>query len=1366
MTVCRMKPVSFLALLCGASLLCAVSTATAMEASMEAAAASLEEADLSNVIDEPNTTLESETTVEDEEEEEDYEDEEDYVGEEHSAVLEWLRNRANFAERHHFRHPYKNYKEENGDDYQFQNGFYFSEEKLRLATNDNDLPYLVASRDIPKGTLLVGVPSDSFVYEQPKPTYKLLHPCDVASVMLNVNTYRYPSNGEEHQPGGLPALEDFVRPFLDSIMSMGEEDDGEKDDEDRHLWSLGQLESLTEILGNELDPKANTLGLWGDANATSATNNGHARLCQHPSTNDKEKNKVVDHFLNADSPNAEHFLKMFRSTVTSVVTRSWNHRMVPIYHWIARSEDFNAEHSEHNLKKSSYRPDDYYGESEDSGDAPIVYEIHASRDIRKGEEIILPYHSVAQKFAIEGKIGRSKEKDAQEDTKYRFWTQTLHDQWGTDYLYASKMADPYNDYLMWDYYPKTQTIQWVRKAKDTLPVTPVAPKQTLRATQRNILQAQYLRLIGMEQQVKELLASDPENAGNQAIVEYHELWVESLGLLLANSRPNRNNNVEWSDAAKSLDKVCKVDEGGEGSCSAPTGASETVKAYDDLRERFNGDPVDYNRFRPSHDCSETFQQTIYDKAQTPYARLEWTRSYVGGGAITDHRGDPELENADEREQDTCLHLEDTLHSCLAFRPHVHEILIHYPASFLPKNGMKRVLYVGGGDLVLLHELLRYESIELVIGMDIDQMVLRDSFRHYGIQPKFEDDRVHWWFGDAAKSLTLLPPEEYFGTFDMVLIDLVVEIFDTLRVGDHSERLVDYMAKLLKPEGILVRQEDYPHHRVVDFAKYTVDLQFYGLPHICSQSFTMGSNAIDFANHERVDHELKDLVLYEPNVDSRDHSKLWGDYRNNLDPPKRVCEGETKKSVSSTTNVLPSKGLFVAIELENLTINLGDLDLVQATMTGVLQDLGFSDIFLHNISVGEPLTSSSILYVFEEGYLAIRSFPEINFASMDLQLWNENVSKQEIVTSTLVGAIGGDVKSDSTSTFFVTTGGMFGNNSSMENLPASIVPSTWCKGDDSDTEMDLTSTTRGEESLAGLGIVGEQMLTNLVDQEDYLALVLCPDESSPCQASQDIKFGRNARVFSFHACPSILENGDEKSLNKCQEEMRATITEALSQPYAKAKKIKAIVIDSEAPRELGQIASKLFVTDPSSYHWLTHDFVLLAPSAFDAATASSGYPSSWRYQLLERFRTDMIEFHPVYHATVSLRHPSSKWAMGILSAGNPQFYGRLMDSMDAIRENSEKKIEEVILVETKAGAVSHIPDYQPSKWATTSDYDTQPAEEQYKGQRAVGVQLLVQHEALPDVDDLEIGDKILFFDRDEDNWVAVSTYYFFIARVFE
>ena len=1362
----RKKAASLLALLYGMALIFAfaATTTTATEASV----ASEESPELDVDVD-VDVDVEVDTDAEAERE-----SQFNRVYDPHVAVLIWLRNRAIYAEERNFIHPWNDYIEDGRDDYQYQNGYYFAKHHIRVVSefSDNDTsitgephqqqqqqqqqqqPRIIATTDIFKGQLLVGVPSSSFVYEQEDPTYKMLHPCDVASKILNAKTYRFPEDGEEEK-GGLSSLDDFVRPFLDSMMTFYEDAEhivANADTNDRHLWSSEQLESLHRILGNELDPKANTLGLWGEdetnKTATTATTlpalDRFPILCRHPNPKDRDSNKIIDHFYNTSNPMAKEFQSLFRVIIATVVTRSWNHRMVPIYHWIPRSDDdSNLVHSERNLDKDACTEKYWEWESEESGDAPSYYQLHASRDIQKGETLVLPYHSVAQKFAIEGKVGRDKDT---EDTSYRFWTQTLHDQWGTDLMFMVDGANPYMDFLSWDYFPKTKTVEWVHKSADT---STTQQNQILRDTQRNVLHAQYLRLRDMDEEVKGLLVPDPSNAGNLAIVEYYELWVESLGVLLANSRPNRSST-------SSTDSSEKCEDEDKESCAASLANPTPAPTYDDLKERFNGDPIDYNRFVASHDCTNLFTQTTYEETNTPYAYLEWTRSYIGGGGIGDHLNDLDKEAADDREQDTCLHLASVLHSCLAFRPHVHETLIHYPASFLPKNGLKRVLYVGGGDLVLLHELLRYESVELIIGMEIDQTVLRHSFRHYGIQPKFEDERVHWWFGDAAKSLTLLPPEEYFGTFDMVLIDLVVEIFDGLRVGDHNERLVDYMAKLLKPEGILVRQEDWPLHNTIDFAKYTVDLNLFGMPHTCSQYFTMASNTVNFANHERVDHELEDLVWYEPNIDTHDHTAMWGDYRNNLDPPERICKATEQES----THVLPSNGVFVAIEAENVSMDLGELSSLQEVVSKTLVELGFSKITRLDNAVGEPSTYSSMLFVFEEGYLAIRSFPEQKYASMDLQLWNE-ISKQKIAVSTLVGAIGGNTTNDSTSTFLITTGGMFGI-SNIDDHSTPMVPSAWCK-EDSATEGDRSST--GVEDLSGLDIVMGEMLTNFVGKGDYIAMILCPNDSSRCQGPKATNFGPDAQIFGFNACPEI-ENGDESTLEECQQQMKQTITDALSHTHDTTKKIRAIVIDPETPRELGQIATKLFVNDPSSYEWLSHDYIVLAPSASDAATASSNYPLTWRYQLLERFRTDMVEFQPVYHATVSFRDlPSStsEWAIGVLSAGNPRFYGHLVDSLDAIRGNTETKFQEVILVETNTGAISHIPDYQPSKWATPSDYDIKPAEQQYSEQRPVGVQVLVQYEKVAEIpDDFEIGATILFFQEKDDYWTGVSN---FVTRLF-
>ena len=648
-------------------------------------------------------------------------------------------------------------------------------------------------------------------------------------------------------------------------------------------------------------------------------------------------------------------------------------------------------------------------------------------------------------------------------------------------------------------------------------------------------------------------------------------------------------------------------------------------------------------------------------------------------------------------------------------------------------------------------------------MELDQTVLRQSFRHYGIQPKFEDERVHWWFGDAAKSLTMLPPDEYFGTFDLVLIDLVCEIFDGLRVGDQNERLVDYMMKLLKPEGILVRQEDWPEHNVVDFAKYTVDLNVFGMPHTCSQFFTMGSNAVDFANRDRVDHELEGLVWYEPNIESNNHTLIWSNYRNNLDPPSRIClnnvEGEGRPVVGTETNKNqtkearvppPTVGIFAAIEAENASLD--DITLVQTTVKKVLEEIGFTDIALHKVSLGGS-TTNSFVFSFEEGYLAMRTFSEYKYCSMDLQLWN-TIANQKQAEAKLVEAVGGTIGADATSSFLVTTGGMFGIRNE-NKVTSEIVPSSWCQ----DNYSNIMAGAKAPVE-SGWDIVVKTMLTNFVSgSADSVVLVMCPNKqtsSSACKALDDIDYG-TAQIIPLYSCEGIEEGSDYSSLAECERQLVEKIRNAL---FTSTSSLQAIIIDDEVPRELGQIANAIFVGDRSSYQWLSHDFVVLVPSI--TTSIEGEYASSWKYQLLERFRTDMVEFNPVYHATVAfssgsdddLSSNSYTWNIGVLQAGNPRFYSQLIESLNEIREVPAPGFRKASLVETKTGVMSHIPDYQPSKWATPSDYDIGPATQQWFNQHPLGQQLIVQYEKLPTLpDDISVGTKVLI-EREKD-WCLVS-----------
>jgi hypothetical protein len=797
---------------------------------------------------------------EDEDANEDEDEDNEIIINPHLRVMMWLENRALYAENNFYMHPWDDHDEnvEDGKEYQYQNGYFFSHRNLKLDVSSNDsndgdrnghgTPRIVARQDIPEGTLLVSVPSNTFLYkdnDESKRSNQQLHPCDVAGKVVDVETYFYPrnTNNKQHQYP-IPGDENYVKPFMDSIFKLYEnsnddddddndadndaeennrkDGDGETTNEHQFLWSDKQIDILSKILGNELEPKSNTLGLFRRSKSNNNNNNKNNEtllLCENPTSSSdqqhQDKTKTTSnkkyHYSYNPTKHSIKKLNLFKCILNAVLTRGWNSRMVPIYHWLPRASDDQQQNTAANVHHSVIEIDEsalyeYVIEEREvnikreieslskNGKRyivpkidPVSYQLHSSRLIKKDEILILPYHSIAQQFILTGNVnGKStvpseaKSVGEKASDPIRFWTQTLHDQTGTDNKYDNNRLDPYDSFLSWDYYPvsgtdggdsdtKSSRIVWIDKySEKPMVLSSSKPdqnqEQILRDTQRNVLQSQYMRLRQMEDEIQQqlLLSKDDDDdaAGNLAIYEYYQLWTDSLGLVLAHSRPQRNGNGNGNGSSlpslasntttattttSTTTCINDDDNNDDETCSAAAAAAAVVMGYDDLKVRRNGDGINFNGVTLAHDCTNQFEQTLYEETNTPYAKLEWTRSYIGGGRLLINENDDAEDNDDntndEREQDTCLHLNGVLHSCLAFRPHVHETLIHYPASFLPKDSIKRVLFVGGGDLVILHEILRYPSIELVIGMELDQTVLRSSFRHYGIQPKFEDERV-------------------------------------------------------------------------------------------------------------------------------------------------------------------------------------------------------------------------------------------------------------------------------------------------------------------------------------------------------------------------------------------------------------------------------------------------------------------------------------------------------------------------------------------------------------------------------------------------------------------------------------------------
>ena len=189
--------------------------------------------------------------------------------------------------------------------------------------------------------------------------------------------------------------------------------------------------------------------------------------------------------------------------------------------------------------------------------------------------------------------------------------------------------------------------------------------------------------------------------------------------------------------------------------------------------------------------------------------------------------------------------------------------------------------------MLLHETLKYPSLEKVVGLELDQTVTRISFGYLGTQPHFDDPRVEWWFGgasffyhftlgncyhspifiytaifitflkniDAAKSLLMLP-KDYFGTFDLVLLDMSETVM-SMTVTEGLD-IFAALALLLQPKGIIVKNEMY-FRVLAELFPYAAQLVLPKIPVICSQAMAMASYENELLPNTPIWHPIEALL---------------------------------------------------------------------------------------------------------------------------------------------------------------------------------------------------------------------------------------------------------------------------------------------------------------------------------------------------------------------------------------------------------------------------------------------------------------------------------------------------------------------------
>lgn len=204
-----------------------------------------------------------------------------------------------------------------------------------------------------------------------------------------------------------------------------------------------------------------------------------------------------------------------------------------------------------------------------------------------------------------------------------------------------------------------------------------------------------------------------------------------------------------------------------------------------------------------------YQAPVISRIQSPYQRIVLTRQGTDVRLFLD--GDLQLSTLDEYRY--------------------HEALVHPAMSAngqlgQSQSGPRKVLVLGAGDGMALREVLKWQTVERVVLVDLDRAVVELAKRHPFLQQTnqraFADRRVEVIHGDAFK---LAPDLQE--TFDVIIADFPDPDRDSI-AKLYAQGFYQRLLTRLSPAGILVTQASSPFFAPKAFACIAETLKSVGL----------------------------------------------------------------------------------------------------------------------------------------------------------------------------------------------------------------------------------------------------------------------------------------------------------------------------------------------------------------------------------------------------------------------------------------------------------------------------------------------------------------------------------------------------------
>ena len=154
----------------------------------------------------------------------------------------------------------------------------------------------------------------------------------------------------------------------------------------------------------------------------------------------------------------------------------------------------------------------------------------------------------------------------------------------------------------------------------------------------------------------------------------------------------------------------------------------------------------------------------------------------------------------------------------------HEALVHPPMMLHPNP--RRVLILGGGEGATAREVLRHNSVEKVVMVDIDGELIElvKKYLPEWHQGSFDDERLELVIGDARKYVFENAGRE---EFDVIIGDLVDPLEAGPAVKLYTREFYSKLRELLSDDGVFVTQSTSPTStpRAMGIIKSTLESVF-------------------------------------------------------------------------------------------------------------------------------------------------------------------------------------------------------------------------------------------------------------------------------------------------------------------------------------------------------------------------------------------------------------------------------------------------------------------------------------------------------------------------------------------------------------